>query len=178
MRTASESIRGGCVFVTVTLDKLGSVSYLCLMQLPEFHFLLTGDQDIVLFVKQTNGSVLIHNAERSMGLKWKDGVYSADHARRLWSDIHDYGGRVMPQRMTAIISSLFENFVADLKTRAEQEVTEKNREIETLKNKVKHNLDEISRLLEEILGLEASSYGYMKMDAYDQTSSVNFDTFE
>lgn len=148
------------------------------MQPPEIHFLLTGDQDIVLFVKQTNGSVLIRNAERSMGRKWKDGIYSVDDARRLWSDIQDYGGRVINHDINSIVAGLFEDSITAVKRQADQEITEKESEIRDLHHMNKGLLAEVSRLSEDMMRMEASVYGYLKMDAYEQTKSTSFDSFE
>ena len=159
------------------------------MQPPEIHLLLTGDQDIVLFVKQTKALVLIHNAERSMGLKWKDGIYSVDDARRLWSDIQDYGGRVISHDINTIVAGLFKDSITAVKMQADQEfvdsitavkrqadqkIAEKESEIRDLYHKNKSLLAAVSRLSEDMLGVEASAYEYTKVDSYGETKFTPF----
>ena len=144
------------------------------MQPPEIHLLLTGDQDIVLFVKQTKALVLIHNAERSMGLKWKDGIYSVDDARRLWSDIQDYGGRVISHDINTIVAGLFKDSITAVKRQADQKIAEKELEIRDLYHKNKSLLAAVSRLSEDMLGVEASVYEYTKVDSHGETKFTPF----
>jgi len=67
------------------------------------HFILTADNDLVVFRPIDPSSVLVAGAERSMGSKWKDGTYSVDESRRLWALIGDGGGNVpSPESQKAI----------------------------------------------------------------------------
>jgi len=120
------------------------------MQPTEFHFLLTGDHDIVLFVRQNDGSVLIRNAERSMGLKWKNGIYSADDARRLWSHIHDYGGKALSHDIGTTIAGFLQDSVQKAKDDAENEIAVKEGLIKEMRETVSRLNDTIDDLTKEL----------------------------
>lgn len=66
------------------------------------HFILTADKDLVVF-RPIAPSCSVTGAERSMGSKWKDGIYSVDESRRLWALICEGGGNVpSPESQKAI----------------------------------------------------------------------------
>lgn len=67
------------------------------------HFILTADNDLVVFRPIDPSSVFVAGAERSMGSRWKDGTYSVDESRRLWALICEGGGNVpSPESQKAI----------------------------------------------------------------------------
>jgi hypothetical protein len=58
------------------------------------HFILTTDNDLVVFRPIDPSSVFVAGAERSMGSKWRDGIYPVDSSRHLWTLICEEGGTI------------------------------------------------------------------------------------
>jgi len=146
------------------------------MLTPHFHFLVTVDQDIVLFVKQDDGSILIRNAERSMGIGWKDGVYSAEDARRLWSYIHDYGGRAIDHSIGDTISAILGAFVSkvtdEATTKAATVIASRDTDIRVLRREVMELTDDLRRMekrADMMFSIES-----MERDAYDKACEKEF----
>jgi len=116
-----------------------------------FHILITADTDSVLFCQQGDGSVLVRNAERTMGSKWKDGVYSEDEARTLWSMIIDYGGRLLDPEITKTISDIHESAVKELVQKTNMEIEARDKRITDMEAEVKWRITQISRAEEQIM---------------------------
>ena len=120
-----------------------------------FHILITADTDSVLFCQQGDGSVLVRNAERTMGSKWKDGVYSEDDARTLWSMIIDYGGRLLDPEITKTISDIHESAVKELVQKTNTEIEARDKRITDMEAdmeaEVKWRIAQISRFEKQIM---------------------------
>lgn len=58
------------------------------------HFIITTDNDLVVFRPIDASSVFVAGAERSMGSRWKDGIYPVDSSRHLWTLICEEGGTI------------------------------------------------------------------------------------
>ena len=116
-----------------------------------FHILITADTDSVLFCQQGDGSVLVRNAERTMGSKWKDGVYSEDDARTLWSMIIDYGGRLLDPEITKPISDIHESAVKELVQKTNTEIEARDKRITDMEAEVKWRIAHISRSEKQIM---------------------------
>ena len=78
--------------------------------IPTMHILVSHYGDPILFVgdKATN-TVHIAGAERSFGIKWAAGTFSAQDARDLWDMIMSSGGRVADESISSKITSLIED---------------------------------------------------------------------
>jgi len=116
-----------------------------------FHILITADTDSVLFCQQGDGSVLVRNAERTMGSKWKDGVYSEDDARTLWSMIIDYGGRLLDPEITKTISDIHESAVKELVQKTNMEIEARDKRITDMEAEMKWRIAQISRSEKQIM---------------------------
>jgi hypothetical protein len=116
-----------------------------------FHILITADTDSVLFCQQGDGSVLVRNAERTMGSKWKDGVYSEDDARTLWSMIIDYGGRLLDPEITKTISDIHESAVKELVQKTNTKIEAMDKRITDMEAEVKWRIAQISRSEKQIM---------------------------
>jgi len=84
--------------------------------IPTMHILVSQYGDPILFVgdKATN-TVHIAGAERSFGIKWATGTFSAQDARDLWDRIMSSGGRVADGSIASKFASIVEDANASMR---------------------------------------------------------------
>lgn len=83
---------------------------------PTMHILVSQYGDPILFVgdKATN-TVHIAGAERSFGIKWATGTFSAQDARDLWDMVMSGGGRVADGSIASKFASIVEDANASMR---------------------------------------------------------------
>jgi hypothetical protein len=86
-----------------------------------------------------------------MGSKWKDGVYSEDDARTLWSMIIDYGGRLLDPEITKTISDIHESAVKELVQKTNTKIEAMDKRITDMEAEVKWRIAQISRSEKQIM---------------------------